>query len=130
MMNLGERLGLVVKQAREEKGWSQEELANRLEIDVGEVSELEAGNGNPEYTTLSGYIFLLNICPDVIFREDDAEHAMKMDHLYRELQGLTKDQFEKLVGSVRHIRRWREDNPNVDTLEDYWKTLDKIGRKE
>lgn len=129
-MNLGERLGLVVKQAREEKGWSQEELANRLEIDVGEVSELEAGNGNPEYTTLSGYIFLLNICPDVIFREDDAEHAMKMDHLYRELQGLTKDQFEKLVGSVRHIRRWREDNPNVDTLEDYWKTLDKIGRKE
>lgn len=129
-MNLGERLGLVVKQAREEKGWAQEELANRLEIDVGEVSELEAGNGNPEYTTLSGYIFLLNICPDVIFREDDAEHAMKMDHLYRELQGLTKDQFEKLVGSVRHIRRWREDNPNVDTLEDYWKTLDKIGRKE
>ena len=129
-MNLGERLGLVVKQAREEKGWAQEELANRLEIDVGEVSELEAGNGNPEYTTLSGYIFLLNICPDVIFREDDAEHAMKMDHLYRELQGLTKDQFEKLIGSVRHIRRWREDNPNVDTLEDYWETLNKIGQKE
>lgn len=129
-MNHRERLGLVVKQAREEKGWSQEELASNLEIDVGEVSELEAGNGNPEYTTLAGYIFLLNICPDVIFHEDDAEHAMKMDHLYRELQSLSKDQFEKLIGSVRHIRRWREDNPNVDTLEDYWETLNKIGQKE
>lgn len=30
-MNHRERLGLVVKQAREEKGWSQEELASNLE---------------------------------------------------------------------------------------------------
>ena len=129
-MNHRERLGLIVKQAREEKGWSQKELADNLEIGVDEVSELENGNGNPEYTTLADYIFILNICPNVIFHEDDATLAVKIDHLYRELQGLSDDKFEKLIDSVRSIRRWHKNNPNVVTLEDYWKTLEQVGQEE
>lgn len=112
-MKKGKMLGLIVRQAREEKNWTQQELADKMGIPVDKVTET------------AGYFFLLNISPDITMYEDNAEDALRMNRLFRELQTLTPEQFDRLCRSVSHIRRWRENRPDVITLDDYWKAIEK-----
>ena len=39
-------LGLLVKQAREEKEWDQQYLADELDIDIRTLRKIEAGKSN------------------------------------------------------------------------------------
>lgn len=124
-MKKSKMFGLVVQQAREEKKWTQQELADKMGIHVDEIIELENGNADPPMTEAAGYFFLLNISPDITMYEDNAEDALRMNRLFRELQTLTPEQFDRLCRSVSHIRRWRENRPDVITLDDYWKAIEK-----
>lgn len=117
------RLGLLVKQAREEKGWTQQELADEMDVDVRTVRKLENGEGNPTLTAVAGYFFLLNISPNVATYEDNVEDALKMDRIYRQLQELSGEQFTRLWESASHMRRWRENHPEIVTLEDYQRVM-------
>lgn len=117
------RLGLLVKQAREEKGWTQQELADEMDVDVRTVQRLEEGLVNPTLTAVAGYFFLLNISPNVATYEDSVEDALKMDHIYRELQELSEEQFARLWESACHIRKWRGNHPEIVTLEDYRRVM-------
>ena len=78
-------LGLLAKQAREEKEWDQEYLADELDIDIRTVRKIESGQGNIAYDLLTEIIHTLEICPQVLFYVDEADKGMKMDRLYREL---------------------------------------------
>lgn len=49
-MKKGKMLGLIVRQAREEKNWTQQELADKMGIPVDKVTELENGNADPSMT--------------------------------------------------------------------------------
>lgn len=49
-------LGLVVKKIREDKGFSQSELAYSIGKDQQSIQRLEKGNINPSY------IYLLEVC--------------------------------------------------------------------
>ncbi len=118
-MKKGKMLGLIVRQAREEKNWTQQELADKMGIPVDKVTELENGNADPSMTETAGYFFLLNISPDITMYEDNAEDALRMNRLFRELQTLTPEQFDRVCRSASHIRQWRENHPNVITLDDY-----------
>ena len=40
------RMGLLIKQAREEKGWTQQELADAMDVDVETVSKQEIGRAS------------------------------------------------------------------------------------
>ena len=42
-----ERFGKRLRQLRKERGWSQEELAHRVGIDISFLSELENGKAEP-----------------------------------------------------------------------------------
>ena len=55
-------LGLLAKQAREEKEWDQEYLADELDIDIRTVRKIESGQGNIAYDLLTGIIHTLEIC--------------------------------------------------------------------
>lgn len=56
-MRKNETLGLVIRQAREEKNWTQKELADKIEVDVETGIELESGRANPNMTEAAGYFF-------------------------------------------------------------------------
>ena len=122
-MERTEMLGLIIRQAREDKGWTQQELADKLGISIDTEKSHEEGTDSPVMTILAGYLFLLNIAPDIIFYEDDIEDALRIDRMYRDLQSLSDEQFNKLIKSAEHIRDWRKTHPNVITLEDYWKVF-------
>ena len=82
-MSRMELLGPIIKQAREEKGWTQQELAERLEISVEDVEKHEKGESDLDTLTVAKYIFLLNISPDVTIYEDDVEEALLLDKALR-----------------------------------------------
>ena len=71
-------LGLLAKQAREEKEWDQEYLADELDIDIHTVRKIESGQGNIAYDLLTEIIHTLEICPQVLFYVDEADKGMKL----------------------------------------------------
>ena len=99
-------LGLLVKQAREEKGWDQEYLADELGIDIRTVRKIESGQSNVAYDLLSKIIHTLEICPQILFYVDEADKGMKMDRLYRELLRLPLEDIKMVAESAYKCRRW------------------------
>lgn len=51
-MDIRARLGSNVRRLREEKGWSQEDYADRAEIHRTYVSDIERGRRNPTITVV------------------------------------------------------------------------------
>ena len=53
MSPVGERFAAVVRQLREARGWSQERLANRAQLNRSYMGEIERGNAMPSLATAS-----------------------------------------------------------------------------
>ena len=99
-------LGLLAKQAREEKEWDQEYLADELDIDIRTVRKIESGQGNIAYDLLTEIIHALEICPQILFYVDEADKGMKMDRLYRELLRLPLEDIKMVAESAYKVIRW------------------------
>ena len=63
MYSISEFAGLLVKQAREEKQWDQQYLADELDIDIRTLKKIEAGKSDIPFDILSNLIHLLEISP-------------------------------------------------------------------
>ncbi|XVJ70460.1 MAG: helix-turn-helix transcriptional regulator [Rhizobacter sp.] len=48
---LGQRFGAVIRQAREQRGWSQEQLAGRAELNRSYMGEIERATAMPSLST-------------------------------------------------------------------------------
>jgi transcriptional regulator with XRE-family HTH domain len=57
------RLGSNVRRLREEKGWSQEDYADRAEIHRTYVSDIERGRRNPTITVVEKLAVPFGIAP-------------------------------------------------------------------
>jgi transcriptional regulator with XRE-family HTH domain len=55
------RLGVRIKQLREAKDWSQNELSRKAKVDQGLISRLEDGVGNPGLKTLAAIAKALRV---------------------------------------------------------------------
>ena len=51
-VTLNQRIGVLLKRAREEAGIYQTDLAKKTKIDQGDISRIENGKGNPTIKTL------------------------------------------------------------------------------
>lgn len=120
-----EYLGRIIKQAREEKGWTQQELADEMDIDLRTVRKVEDGKGNPLATVLASYIYLLEISPNILFRMEPCEEGVLMDRLFRQLLSLKPEQIKMVCDSAQYVRKWRDNHPNVMTLQDYFDMVNK-----
>ena len=106
-------LGLLVKQAREEKEWDQEYLADELGVDIRTVRKIESGQSNVAYDLLTEIIHALEICPQILFYVDEADKGMKMDRLYRELLRLPLEDIKMVAESAYKVRRWHSRSARV-----------------
>lgn len=70
--NLKEVFGQVIKQLREEKGLSQQELADYAEVDRTNVSDLERGIHHPSLTTVYKLAEILEIKPSELIAKVDS----------------------------------------------------------
>ncbi|GLV30215.1 transcriptional regulator [Sphingobium sp. TomTYG75] len=62
-MDIRARLGSNVRRLREEKGWSQEDYADRAEIHRTYVSDIERGRRNPTITVVEKLAVPFGIAP-------------------------------------------------------------------
>ena len=60
-MDIRRRVGRNIKAVREEKGWSQEELAERAQLHRTYVSGVERGVRNPTLTVLERFAGALKV---------------------------------------------------------------------
>jgi transcriptional regulator with XRE-family HTH domain len=63
MSALIQKFPVVVRQLREEKGWSQEELAERADLNRSYVGEIERGMVTPSLLTVGKLALGLQIKP-------------------------------------------------------------------
>ena len=103
------RMGLLIKQAREEKGWTQQELADAMDVDVETVSKQEGGDDSLSVEMMVEYCLLLNISCDIAIYEKDVETALRMEKICRGLLELSQEQFDRLVNSASYMRGLRKD---------------------
>jgi len=54
-------LGKAIRQLREERGMTQEALAQEAGITVGHMSMIERGHSNPTWATVRAIAFALNL---------------------------------------------------------------------
>lgn len=60
------RFGVVLKKRRENKGWTQEQLASRAELSTRHVQSLEATDKLPSIETIFKLALALNTSPGLL----------------------------------------------------------------
>ena len=68
---LNETFGRVIKQLRESRGLSQQELADYADLDRSYISDMERGRYNPTLQTIYKLTEILKIKPHELFEEVD-----------------------------------------------------------
>ena len=100
-MNLGEK----IKRMRNQKGLTQEELADRCELTKGYISQLENDLNSPSIATLTDILYALGSSLSEFFKEETAEKVV-----------FPKDEFiEK--DSDGMLLRWLIPNAQKNMLE-------------
>ena len=128
MFSLREWAGLLFKQAREDLGYSQQFVADELEIDIRTIKRLEAGNGNPDFRTLCDLFHLLHVSPDILFHAEQTETGLEMDRVFRQLLKFAPEQITSIYKSAFHIRSWYEQKP--EAKDEYVEFINAIRKKE
>lgn len=67
MQEAKQALGMCVRRAREAADLTQQQLADQLNIGLRTISDIEAGQANPEFATLYPIIKYLNISANDFF---------------------------------------------------------------
>lgn len=116
MYSVNEFSGLLIKQAREEKGWDQQYLADEVGVDVRTIRRIEAGKSNPKTDTIISLVRMLDVCPKILFYADPTDKGVKMDRLYRELAQLPVNDIYMVAESAIRVREWL-DKQSSDTQE-------------
>ena len=103
---LQEWTGQLVRQAREERGYSQQYVADEIAIDVRTLKKIEEGKTDPDYRTIYKLIRLLYISPKIMFYAEQSSTGVAMDREYRRLIRFTPDQIAMITESALHARTW------------------------
>jgi len=102
-MNIKKEIGERIKRVRKQKGLTQEELAEIMDISSRNLSNIELGNSFPKPETLEKFLDALNITTQTLFSND----SIKSD------EELLND-INFLINSIKHDHR---------TLEKIYKIL-------
>jgi HTH-type transcriptional regulator/antitoxin HipB len=68
MAGLPQKLGENVRDARRERGWTQEELSAKTKLAVVQISRIERGKREIRLSTLIRLLDGLEVAPDVLLR--------------------------------------------------------------
>lgn len=72
VMNIGEKL----KQLRQQRGLTQEELADRCELSKGFISQVERNLASPSIATLTDMLECLGVTPADFFADKESEKTV------------------------------------------------------
>lgn len=119
-----ENIGRKIKDLRNKRGLTQQELADRTELTKGYISQLERGQVAPSVVTLLDLIECLGTSPSDFFKEEEDRHVVyteagyfeKFDEFGNSIQWIIptaqKNQMEPLLVVVQPNSRLAEDKPH------------------
>ena len=78
MSGLVDRFAVVLRSSREERGWSQEQLAERADLNRSYLGEIERGQAIPSLATVAKLANALEIDLSVLITR--CEHLPRQNH--------------------------------------------------
>ena len=108
---IDKRVGKRIKQCREEKGLTQEQLAERLGVAANYISTIERGASFPRYEKLIMLMNTLETSADSIFC-DVVEHTTeyKTSQLSQKLEKLPLQDRKRILDVVELMIKQAEEN--------------------
>lgn len=118
------RIGIKIKDLRNQNGLTQQELADRTELTKGYISQLERGQVAPSVVTLLDLIECLGTTASEFFKEAETEHVVfseegffeKIDDGGNSIQWIVpsaqQNQMEPLLVALQPRQCLEEDKPH------------------
>lgn len=103
MHDIKQILATAIRNARTERGLSQEKLAEILNLDQRTILNIEAGRGNPKYEVLYPLISYLKIPADIIFYPNAAQPAPNLQRLLSLFNDCTEQDAADLLPVIRSL---------------------------
>lgn len=105
------RFGEIIKKLRIEKEWTQEYVANKLNISVGALSRYETGMYEPKSLDLiKDFANLFSVSTDFLLGKTDIrniEDDFKFAY-HKETEGLSEDEIKEALEFYKKIKYGKE----------------------
>ena len=85
-------LGQCLRDAREECGLTQQELADQTGRGLRHLQDIEKGRKNPSYDVLASFIKRLGISANELFYPDASEQEKQVQHFMGKFLACTEDE--------------------------------------
>lgn len=99
---MAETIGKIIKRLRKERGWTQEVLAERLNITSQAVSKWESETGQPDIVQIVPLATVFGVSADVLFGIDKSSDDQEVNTIIREAREFCKD-----GSNLENCRLWR-----------------------
>ena len=121
---VNQQIGKKIKDLRQGKGLTQQELADRTELTKGFISQLERGQVSPSVVTLLDLIECLGTTPSDFFKESSEDQVVfgeegyfeKIDESGNSIQWIVPtaqgNAMEPLLVEIQGGQRLQEDSPH------------------
>ena len=92
-----------LKEARSIKGWNQEELADKIGLSQGAISQFEKGLRIPTPANIEKFANILEVSKDYLIGEE--ELTTERVRLMRSIQTLSSEELRVVEGVVNMIKK-------------------------
>lgn len=114
MKNLAKTIGRHTRRLRKQSGWTQTELAERLNMSLDMVGRIERGQASPSLATLYQLARVLGCLPENLLSDDFMPPSISGDRerhfarLHELLAAVDDDELDWIVGIVDAVIRKRQ----------------------
>ena len=113
MHNVSKGLGAVIKNARLNKQFTQEQLAEKIGVGPRHIMAIENEGKHPSYEVLSNLIQILDISADLIFRPKMATQSIEQEQFIREFLSCNGRE-QKIVSETMRVMLREIRNDSTD----------------
>lgn len=103
MQDFKKNLATVIRQTRNERGLSQEKLAEALGLSNRTILDIESGCGNPKFENLYQIVTYLKVPANKIFYPNDGNNQPYLQKLLIELSDCSEDEAKNILPAVRYL---------------------------
>lgn len=110
---INQKLGKTFKEYREKLDFTQDKVAEELDISNKYISKVEVGTGGVKLETLVNYINLLGIEPNILFKDlITNEKIKKKIKLSESLNDLNENEIDFIIKVIEAIKELRNNENN------------------
>jgi transcriptional regulator with XRE-family HTH domain len=95
--------GAIIKTARKNRGFTQEQLAEKINIGPRHIMAMENEGKTPSFNVLCSLVHELNISPEAIFYPEQRPNDTELDYLMRLLAQCSSKELSAVTALVERL---------------------------